>query len=104
MLASITIPLLRSLMIAGLLAIAACQAAPPVQEMSDARQAIMAAKEAGAAEKAPDDLKAAEEHEQAAEDALKEESYLRARRHAVLAKDKALDALRRSKTETDAED
>ncbi len=90
-------------MVAALLATAACQTAPPVQEMSDARQAIMAAKEAGAAEKAPDDLKAAEEHEQAAEDALSERAYLRARRHAVLAKSRALDALRLSKAESDAE-
>ncbi len=102
MLASITTPFLRSLFFVALLATAACQTAPPVQEMSDARQAIMAAKEAGAAEKAPDDLKAAEEHEQAAEDALNEKAYLRARRHAVLAKSRALDALRRSKVESDA--
>ena len=88
----------------AMLVMAACQTAPPVQEMSDARQAIMAAKEAGAADKAPDDLKAAEDHEQQAKDALNEKAYLRARRHAVLAKSKAIDALRRSKAESEAED
>ncbi len=100
MLARYTTPFLRVLLLATLLSAAACQTAPPVQEMSDARQAIMAAREAGAAEKAPDDLRAAEEHEQAAKDLLSQKAYIRARRHAVLAKSRALDALRRSKVES----
>lgn len=104
MLARFTTPFLRIVLFAAMLTAAACQTAPPVQEMSDARQAIMAAREAGAAEKAPEDLKTAEEHEQTAKDALNDKAYLRARRHAVLAKSRALDALRRSKTEADADD
>jgi len=99
MLARFTIPLLRVLLCSALLSASACQTAPPVQEMSDARQAIMAAREAGAAEKAPDDLHAAEQHERTAKDLLSEKAYIRARRQAILAKARALDALRRSKAE-----
>jgi hypothetical protein len=101
MLARYTTPFLRVLLFATFAVAAACQTAPPVQEMSDARQAIMAAREAGAAEKAPDDLRAAEEHEQTAKDLLSQKAYIRARRQAVLARSRALDALRRSKTEPD---
>lgn len=103
MLASYTTPLLRVLLFATFLAAAACQTAPPVQEMSDARQAIMAARNAGAAEKAPEDLRAAEEHEQEAKDLLSQKAYIRARRQAILARSRALDALRRSKIESDAD-
>ena len=103
MLASYTTPLLRVLLFATFLVAAACQTAPPVQEMSDARQAIMAARNAGAAEKAPEDLRAAEEHEQEAKDLLSQKAYIRARRQAILARSRALDALRRSKIESDAD-
>ena len=48
----------RCVLFAAILAIVGCQSAP-VQEMSDARQAIAVAKEAGAADHAADDLKAA---------------------------------------------
>lgn len=92
---------LRSLLFAVLLVAAGCQTAPPVQEMSDARQAIMAAKEAGAAEKAPDQLNEAVGHLEAAEDALTEKAYLAAKRDAVLAKKRALDALKLSEVESD---
>lgn len=103
MLARYTTPFLRVLLYATFLVAAACQTAPPVQEMSDARQAIMAAREAGAAEKAADDLNAAEEHEQAAKDLLSQKAYIRARRQAILARSRALDALRRSKIESGAD-
>jgi hypothetical protein len=51
--------LLQTALVAVFLVASACETAPPVQEMSDARQAIAAAKEAGAAEKAAFHLKAA---------------------------------------------
>ncbi len=47
----------------------ACETAPPVQEMSDARQAIAVAREAGAAERAAFHLKAAEDYLESAEQA-----------------------------------
>jgi hypothetical protein len=62
MLSSRLIVFLRSALLAGLLVAAGCQTSMPVQEMSDARQAIMAAKDAGAAEFAADDLDAAEKY------------------------------------------
>ena len=43
-----------------ILSISACESSPPVQEMSDARQAIAVAKEAGAEELAPMHLQSAE--------------------------------------------
>ena len=42
------------------LLLAACETAPPVQEMSDARQAITVAREAGAADLAAAELAEAE--------------------------------------------
>ncbi|MCB1844769.1 MAG: hypothetical protein KDI09_17535, partial [Halioglobus sp.] len=41
-------------------ALAACETAPPVQEMSDARQAIAVAREAGAEDRAASELRQAE--------------------------------------------
>jgi len=76
-----------------LLAIAGCVTGPPVQEMSDARQAIAVAKEAGAAELASTELSEAEAYLESAQKKLSERSYSPARRDALLAKDKALDAL-----------
>ena len=73
---------------------AACQTAPPVQEMSDARQAIAVAREAGAAEHAVASLREAEEFLDRAQRGLAERSaFVQARRDAVAAKDKALEAL-----------
>ena len=82
-------------MLAALLAIAGCQSAP-VQEMSDARQAISVAQKAGAQELAPSDLKAAMEYLESAEGYISQRQYDRARRDAVNAKASALDALRLS--------
>jgi len=70
-----------------------CGAAPPVQEMSDARQAIAAAKEAGAEQSAAEDLRAAEAFLDSAQRKLSERAYGQARRDALQAKSKALDAL-----------
>ncbi|MDH3336568.1 MAG: DUF4398 domain-containing protein [Gammaproteobacteria bacterium] len=89
---------LRGAVLAALLAVAGCQTAPPVQEMSDARQAIMAAKEAGAAEHASDDLQAAVDFLESAERSINAENYAQARRDALQAKAKAHDALRLSET------
>ena len=80
-------------MVAALLLAAACESMP-VQEMSDARQAIMAAKEAGAEEHAAEALLAAEESLHSAEKYLNSGNYAIARREAVDAKSKAIDALR----------
>jgi len=62
--------------------------------MSDARQAIAVAKEAGAQEKAAFHFKAAEDYLESAKQALKEGEYTEARRNAKQAKMKALDALK----------
>lgn len=87
---------LRSLLLVAALLAAGCQTSPPVQEMSDARQAIMVAKEAGAAEHAADDLNEAEKFLKSAEKYLGTRNYAIARRDAVQAKSKALKALQRS--------
>ncbi len=84
---------MRSLGIALLLALAACGSGPPVQEMSDARQAIAVAREAGAAARAAEDLSAAEAYLESAQKSLSERAYNDARRDALKAKLKALDAL-----------
>lgn len=73
--------------------LSACQSAPPVQEMSDARQAIAVARKAGAAEHAPAELGEAERYLVQAENHLSIRSYSMARRDAVQAKGKALEAL-----------
>lgn len=77
----------------GLLVLAACGSGPPVQEMSDARQAIAVAREAGAAERAAADLNAAERYLESAQRKLSERAYNAAREDALKAKLKALDAL-----------
>ena len=70
--------------------------------MSDARQAIAVAKEAGAAERAAFHLKAAQDYLESAERALNDHNYAEARRDAKQAKMKALDALKASETPDDA--
>lgn len=84
-----------------LLAVAGCVTSPPVQEMSDARQAIAAAKDAGAAEHATGELDEAMAYLESAQKKLSERSYLPARNDALLAKDKALDALARAERADD---
>lgn len=76
-----------------LLAVVGCVASPPVQEMSDARQAIAVAKEAGAEELAATELGEAEAYLASAQSKLSDRSYSPARQDALLAKEKALDAL-----------
>ncbi len=76
--------------------LAGCATAPPVQEMSDARQAISAAKEAGADKLAVEQLDQAEVLLQDAEAFLvigTSNSYWQARKAAIGAKDMAFEAL-----------
>ena len=79
--------------VAAILCLAACETTPPVQEMSDARQAIAVAKEAGAADRAAFHLRAAEKYLASAEQNLGERAYSLARSDAKQAKMKALDAM-----------
>ncbi len=90
-------------LLAAFCCLAACETAPPVQEMSDARQAITAAKEAGAADLAAFHLRAAENYLASAEQKLGERAYNQARRDAKQAKMKALDALKASEKPSDPE-
>ena len=95
---SIRIPhFLRAAALAALLVIAGCQSAP-VQEMSDARQAITVAKEAGAEEHAASLYGTAVDYLQSAEGFLDERKYEQARREAINAKSSALDALRHTES------
>ena len=79
-------------LLATLLLATACETGPPVQEMSDARQAIAVAREAGAEAHAAAELLAAEEYLQSAEQKLNHQAYADARRDALQAKSKAQDA------------
>lgn len=74
------------------LGLAACAGAP-VQEMSNARQAIRAARDAGAAKAAPQTLNEAQALLDRAEGNLQRRDYREARRDAVAARDKASEAL-----------
>jgi len=71
-----------------LLLLSACAAAP-TQEMSDARQAVRAAQEAGADLHAPDVLKNAEQQLDSAGVRLHEHAYSQARKKALAAKKQA---------------
>ena len=93
-------PFLKGLVLAVLFTLMACETTPPAQEMSDARQAIAVAKEAGAAEHASIHLKAAEKYLATAKQALNEGEYTEARRNAKQAKAKAIDALRETEGST----
>lgn len=73
-------------------ALAACAAAP-VQEMSNARQAIKAARDAGADRVAPQQLSEAQALLEKAETSLQNRSFREARRSAVAARGRASEAL-----------
>ena len=76
-----------------LLVLAACQTSPPVQEMSDARQAIAVARDAGAEELAAEQLQQAIAYLESAEQKISERKYNQAKRDALDAKESALNAL-----------
>jgi predicted S18 family serine protease len=78
--------------VALLLLLAGCASAP-VQEMSDARQAIQAAEEAGAAYYAPETLSDAKRLLTSAERKLQREAYASARADAREARRLATEAL-----------
>jgi hypothetical protein len=83
---------MRVILVVAALALAACAGAP-VQEMSNARQAIRAARDAGAEKTAPQKLNEAEALLIRAEDSLERRAYGEARRNAKAARDKAAEAL-----------
>jgi PBP1b-binding outer membrane lipoprotein LpoB len=88
-------PIRASILVAALL-LSACATLPPVQEMSDARQAIAAAREAGAENYAASQLIQAQELLATAEGYLEtgtSNAYWQARKAAVSAKEVAFDAL-----------
>jgi hypothetical protein len=91
-----------STVILMLLVAAACETAPPVQEMSDARQAIAVAREAGAADLAATELAQAELYLQSAEQKLSDHAYRDARSDALAAKSRALEALKLSEAVKDS--
>ena len=86
--------MIRALATICLLLLAGCVTAPPVQEMSDARQAIAAAEEADANRVATDTLADARRFLAEAERQIQEQSYGPARLNAVRAKNRAAAALR----------
>ncbi len=74
-----------------ILLLTACAAAP-VQEMSDARQAIDSAQAVGAAQRSPKTLTAAQRLLQEAQAQLEAGAYDDARRHALDAREQAIRA------------
>ncbi len=88
--------------VGGALLLGACALEPPVQEMSDARQAISAAREADAELYAPNRLQSAEEALERASHYLDDGDYLQARDAALAAKEVAMQARDRALTESNA--
>jgi len=86
-----TAPILWVLVLLPVLLIG-CAVAPPIQEMSDARQAIKAAREANAVHNAPQSLRDAEAHMQKATEELELGHYVEAREAAIAAKEQAIRA------------
>ncbi len=72
--------------------VSACAGAP-VQEMSDARQAIRAAQNAGASQKAATQLQSAQALLTSAEKMLQKRMYRAAKRDAIAARNKAVAAM-----------
>ena len=83
--------------------LAGCVLAPPVQEMSDARQAIAAAEEAAADRWARDEISEARRLITEAEQDIAEEAYGPARSNALRAQDRAVRALQLSQTSAEGE-
>jgi hypothetical protein len=87
-------------LLASIVVLAACTT-PPVQEMSDARQAISAAEDANAAKLAPESLGDARRFLAEAERQIQQQAYGPARVNAVRAKNRAAQALRSSVSASD---
>lgn len=81
-----------------------CATSPPVQEMSDARQAIAAAEDARADELAPQTLGEARRYLAQAEERIREGNYSLARSDAIRAKTRAIYALQASQAAEEAVD
>ena len=94
--------MLRQLALLSAFVFAGCVTAPPVQEMSDARQAITAAEQADAGRVAADTLAAARRFLAEAERQIQQEAYGPARMNAVRAKNRAVSALRATQTRDSA--
>jgi hypothetical protein len=90
--------MLRALLTLIALVVAGCVTAPPVQEMSDARQAISAAEQADAGRVAADALADARRFLAEAEQQIQQQAYGPARMNAVRAKNRAVLALRSTRT------
>ncbi len=73
--------------------VVSCSISPPVQEMSDARQAIAAAEVADASERAPSQMGNARRFLEEAEAHIKQQQYGLARSMARIAKNSAVEAL-----------
>jgi hypothetical protein len=85
-----------SLLLAALLAgaaLAGCAGAP-LQEMSDARQAVRAAERAGAEKHAPEPLAEARQLVERARLGMQQREYKEARENAEMAREKAVEARR----------
>lgn len=90
---SIPPSLLRGFLLALVVVLGACAGAP-VQEMSDARQAIRAAEAAGAEKQASVEMTQARELIKAAEEDIRIGDYRQAREHARLSREMAIEARR----------
>lgn len=77
---------------AAVLALTACATTAPTQEMSDARQSVQAAFDAGAEELAPQNLHAALDYLERAEREIELRFFTRARHDAMIAKNEAIKA------------
>jgi hypothetical protein len=99
-----SLPKLAVLVFASLVlpGLSACSVAP-VQEMSDARQAVSAAEQAGAADYASESLGRAQELLHNAESKLSQRRYNEARKEANAAKAEALVALRTAEQTRESE-
>lgn len=82
------------------LVLAGCVTAPPVQEMSDARQAISAAEAAAVGRAAPESLADARRFLAEAEQQIQQQAYGPARFNAIRAKNRATVALRSARPTT----
>lgn len=96
--------MIRVLATIGFLLLTGCVTAPPVQEMSDARQAIAAAELADSDRVAVDTLDDARRFLAEAERQIQEQAYGPARLNAVRAKNRAALALRSIKERGAADD